>query len=46
MAVAIETAVARETRVLIVANRVQSEEDVEAIRSVLGETGRKGARGA
>src|SRR5207249_2083736 len=34
---AIETAVARETRVLIVANRVQSEEDVEAIRSVLGE---------
>jgi CO dehydrogenase maturation factor len=34
---AIEAAVAREIRVLVVANRVASDEDLEAIRSVLGE---------
>jgi CO dehydrogenase maturation factor len=34
---AIETAVARECRVLVVANRVQGDEDVEAIRAGLGD---------
>jgi CO dehydrogenase maturation factor len=34
---AIETALARETRVLVVANRVQGDEDVDAIRAGLGE---------
>ncbi len=34
---AAEAAVAREIRVLVVANRVSSEEDLEAIRDVLGE---------
>ena len=34
---AIDTAVARETRVLVVANRVQGDDDVDAIRTGLGE---------
>jgi CO dehydrogenase maturation factor len=34
---AVETAVAREIRVLVVANRVADDEDLEAISSVLGE---------
>jgi CO dehydrogenase maturation factor len=34
---AVETAMAREIDVLVVANRVSGEEDLEAIRSVLGE---------
>ena len=34
---AIETAVARECRVLVVANRVRDDEDVEAIRRTLGD---------
>jgi CO dehydrogenase maturation factor len=34
---AIETALARETRVLVVANRVSSDEELDAIREVLGE---------
>ena len=34
---AIETAVARGSRVLIVANRVSGDEDIEAIRAVLGD---------
>jgi CO dehydrogenase maturation factor len=35
---AIETAVARESRVLVVANRVQSQDDVDAISTALGAT--------
>jgi CO dehydrogenase maturation factor len=34
---AAETAIARDIRVLVVANRVSNDEDLEAIRSVLGE---------
>jgi len=34
---ALDTAVARETKVLVVANRVTGEEDLAAIRAVLGD---------
>lgn len=34
---AVETAVARDSRILVVANRVSSNEDLEAIRAVLGD---------